>query len=308
MAKTFRKKDLIAQKQEGVIHSVEKNEIIPEIIKTEEVKEELSITAKSAFFDKLKLTREKFVILHNVLKEHSINSDAYIDNFYNEIINNKRIYECFVVNPSSVYSSLFFGAELGLMPSENAGEFFLFPKTIIENGQTKLIIVPTIGYKGFITLLYRTKQVKKIWSECVFSDDNFEYELGLEPKLVHKPIDVQKKQENITHVYACAKLENGETLFTVLTKKQIEALNDISTIKSSLYFNDKKDPNHWMIKKAAIKQLAKMIPKDFYIKKALDYDNRIETGGYVIIDEESKSTKVVDTKIKKDIGIYNTWA
>jgi hypothetical protein len=130
MAKTFRKKDLIAQKQEGVIHSVEKNEIIPEIIKTEEVKEELSITAKSAFFDKLKLTREKFVILHNVLKEHSINSDAYIDNFYNEIINNKRIYECFVVNPSSVYSSLFFGAELGLMPSENAGEFFLFPKTI----------------------------------------------------------------------------------------------------------------------------------------------------------------------------------
>jgi hypothetical protein len=53
-----------------------------------------------------------------------------------------------------------------------------------------------------------------------------------------------------------------------------------------LYFNDSKDPQHWMIKKIVLKQLSKTLPKeDLKLQKAISLDDHVEGGDYIVVDE-----------------------
>ena len=36
-------------------------------------------------------------------------------------------------------------------------------------------------------MVYRNDNIQTVQAQCVYENDVFEYELGLEPKLVHKP-------------------------------------------------------------------------------------------------------------------------
>jgi recombinational DNA repair protein RecT len=143
--------------------------------------------------------------------------------------------------------------------------------------------------------------VRKVWSECVFENDNFNYVLGLEPKLTHEPdLTTEKSSQKIKFVYAVVKFTDGETQFVVLSRKEIEAIKNLGTSTNYLYFNDQKDPNHWMIKKAAIKQLAKTLSKDNYTKNALDIDSQVEGGSSIIMDLETKELLVVKKETKSN--------
>ena len=44
-----------------------------------------------------------------------------------------------------------------------------------------------IGYKGMIDLARRSGHIQSIYAHAVHENDEFEYELGLHPKLEHKP-------------------------------------------------------------------------------------------------------------------------
>jgi recombinational DNA repair protein RecT len=122
--------------------------------------------------------------------------------------------------------------------------------------------------------------------ETVHEGDEFDYELGLEPKLYHKPLDKIRTNNTLTYVYAVAKLENGEKVFKVMSIDEIKSV--LATMKevNSIYFDDKKDPMMWMPRKTVIKQLAKLLPKDYLGNKALAVDDKLEGGGYVILDEK----------------------
>jgi hypothetical protein len=75
---------------------------------------------------------------------------------------------------------------------------------------------------------------------------------------------------------------------TTVPKCTQEVKGIINTLKVSneLYFNDKKDPENWMIKKVVLKQLAKTLPKqDDRLKKAISTDDNVEGGSYLIIDD-----------------------
>ncbi|MED0762673.1 recombinase RecT, partial [Aneurinibacillus thermoaerophilus] len=59
-----------------------------------------------------------------------------------------------------------------------------------------------IGYKGMIDLARRSGQIEQIYAHAVYEADHFEYELGLHPKLVHKP--ATGRRGAIQYVYAVA--------------------------------------------------------------------------------------------------------
>ena len=79
-----------------------------------------------------------------------------------------------------------------------------------------------------------------------------------------------------------------------MTRKEIEAVRDMATFKNGLYFNDVKGINRWMERKAALIQLSKMLPKDYYAKKAISMDGQIESGALLALDDENK-IKVINT-------------
>lgn len=244
-------------------------------------------------------------ILPSLLKKHNIDAAQFKFIVLSEIKKNEKLLQAFVESPSSMFASILAGAEIGLIPSDMLGEFFLIPRKIKD----KLVVTPQIGYKGIVAVLLRSGDISKIHTECVFEGDEFEAIYGLEQNIIHKPnFNAVRNSKTIKFVYAVAKLKNGEYQFTVLTKGDIIKIQQMSPYNNELYFNDATDPNNWMVRKTTLIQLAKMLPKDFYGKKAVEMDNKLEGGAMLILDENNE-VKIVDgTKIvtSKYASVKNT--
>jgi len=172
------------------------------------------------------------------------------------------------------------------------GEFYLIPRKI----DGKMTVTPLIGYKGLVNIILRSGEVSKVHTQCVFEGEEFEPIYGLEPNIIHKPnYEVERSSKTLKFVYAVAKLKNGDFQFEVLSKGDIIKINTLSRYDNALYFNDNKDPQMWMVRKTALIQLAKMLPKDFYGKKAVEMDNQL-TGGAILTLDEDNNIKIVDGK------------
>jgi recombination protein RecT len=254
------------------------------------------------------LSKYEAKIFMDLMANHNIKPAQFSQIVLTEVKKNPKMQEAYQNNPMSLFASILHCAELGLMPSEMAGEFFFIP---FRDRGGKLNIKPIIGYKGITALLYRNKAIKLITCESVHEGDDFEYELGLEPKLTHKPLDKIRTNATLTHIYAVAKLENGEKVFKVMSVDEIKGV--LATMKemNTIYFDDKKDPMMWMPKKTVIKQLAKLLPKDYLGNKALAVDDRMEGGGYVILDDKGnvvvEQENAINIRAKKT-NVYGTLA
>jgi recombination protein RecT len=321
MAKATRSNKVIEAKNVDVkkdLPTEPKNEVpeklpstnLPDTQQKDKQEEKKRITPEMLF--ETNISKYQYSLLPKLLSQHNITPEQFINVTINEVKKNPKLLQCLRENPSSLFASILFGAEIGMMPSEGIGEFFIIPYSEKQKDNTyKMVAKPQIGYKGFVTLLHRSGDIIRINAEVVYKGDKFEYELGLDPKLIHVPdYNIARKSANITHVYCVAKLKSGESQFIIMSKAEVEAVRALSKTQNALYFNDEKDPNMWMVKKAAIKQLAKLLPKDYYAKKALEVDNEVEGGGFLVMDEETKQFKVVEgSKIvpKRMNGIYNMW-
>lgn len=231
-------------------------------------------------------------ILPDLLKKHNIEPAQFVQIVVSELKKNERLQIAFQQNPSSMFASILAGAEIGLIPSDMLGEFYLIPRKI----DGKMTVTPLIGYKGLHNIILRSGEVTKVHTECVYEGDEFEPIYGLEPNIIHKPnFSVERNATTLKFVYAVAKLKNGDYQFCVLSKNDIIKIKSLSRYDNDLYFNDSKDPQMWMVRKTALIQLSKMLPKDFYGKKAVEMDNQLEGGAYLSLDEDN-NIKIIDGK------------
>ena len=235
--------------------------------------------------------------LVELLEGSSMTASKFKQIVISELKRSPKLQEVFLKNPASLFASILHCAEIGLNPSQMIGEFYFIPY--------KDTITAVLGYKGLLTLLMRSDKVKKIWCEIVYEGDDFEYELGLEPKLVHAPNHSSiRNSSTVKYIYACAKI-NDEVIFKVMAKQEIQQIANMAKYKNDLYFNDAKDPEQWMAKKTVLKQLAKLMPRDDdRLKKAVSMDDNIEGGGYLIMDENDTVKLVQGTVIKEKSNIY----
>ena len=80
---------------------------------------------------------------------------------------------------NSFIGAMMNAAQLGLEPNTTLGQAYLIP----YGKQVQFVL----GYKGLIDLAYRSGEVAIVRAETVFKNDEFVYELGFEPKLIHRP-------------------------------------------------------------------------------------------------------------------------
>lgn len=174
-----------------------------------------------------------------------------------------KLLEC---DRSSLMTAFMTCAELKLYPSNVSGEAYVLPYK--DQAQFQL------GYQGIITLLYRAG-MEKIYADIVYEKDEFTYESGLNPVLIHKPKVFENRGEPIG-VYAVATVKGGEKLFKVLSKNDVMKFKEFSKSKDSSFtpWNPKNDPELHMWRKTAVKQLAKFLPKNDQIFKAIEQDNK----------------------------------
>lgn len=142
-------------------------------------------------------------------------------------------------------------AELGLEPGSALNQAYLIP----FRDECTLII----GFRGLLELARRSGQVKDIYSEVVRANDEFEYALGLNPKLEHKP--ALKDRGDAIFVYAVAHLKDGGHQFEVMTVEEVNVIRDKALSKIR---NQKDTPwvQHWgaMARKTLLRRLCKYLP------------------------------------------------
>lgn len=178
---------------------------------------------------------------------------------------NPKLGDC---TPGSFLGSVLSAAQLGLEPNTPLGHCYLIPY--------KRECTLQLGYQGMLELARRSGMVRAIYAYAVRDRDEFSYELGLDPTVKHVPAkDDEREKRPITHVYAVAKLKDGEPVFTVMTRAQVEEIR-----RRSRAANDGPWVTDWeqMALKTAIRRLYKWLPKSAEIANAVALDEAPEHG------------------------------
>lgn len=210
--------------------------------------------------------------------------------------------------PMTLINSFLTMAQLGLMPSGVSGEAYVLP---YNKGDMGKIAQFQLGYQGLITLFYRAGGTG-IRADIIREHDKYSLVNGV---LQHE-IDITKTNEQRGKpiaAYAVAKV-NGEEISKVMNATDILAYgeNFSKSFKSKFTpWDEKNDPELWMWKKTVLKQLAKLLPKNETINRAVSYDNQdsrisevkgmveensLQMGKFQLKDDNESGQ---DTKIKK---------
>lgn len=173
--------------------------------------------------------------------------------------------------PQSFLGAMMNAAQLGLEPNTPLGQAYLIPFENRKKGVTECQF--QIGYKGLIDLAYRSGEVKMIDAQTVYENDEFEYELGIDPVLKHKP--ARTNRGNPIYFYATFKLTNGGQGFQVMS---IEDVQDHAKKYSKTYNNGPWQTNfEEMAKKTVLKKLLKYAPLKTEFVKQVTSDETIKT-------------------------------
>lgn len=184
------------------------------------------------------------------------------------VSSNPKLANC---TPKSFMGALMNAAQLGLEPNTPLGQAYLIPYKIKGVDEVQF----QIGYKGMIDLAHRSGEFKNIEARVVCENDEFEYEYGLEPKLVHKP--AMKDRGKPIYYYAVFTLVNGGFGFEVMSKEEINMhKNKYSQAAGSKYspwstnFDD-------MAKKTVLKRVLKYAPIRTEFARKINNDETIKT-------------------------------
>src|SRR5690625_4642812 len=158
-------------------------------------------------------------------------------------------------------------AQLGLEPGI-LGQCYLLPFKNNKKGITEVQFI--VGYKGMIDLARRSGHIESIYAHAVYENDEFEYELGLNPTLKHVPSFDSDRGEYIGS-YAVAHFKDGGYQMEFMPKAEIEKRRLASPGGRSKYspWNNYYEE---MANKTVIRHMWKYLPISVEIQEAVQYD------------------------------------
>lgn len=184
------------------------------------------------------------------------------------VSNTPKLASC---TPQSFLGAMMNAAQLGLEPNTPLGQAYLIPFDNRKKGVTECQF--QIGYKGLIDLAYRSGDVRMIDAQTVYENDEFEYELGMDPVLKHKP--ARSNRGNPIYFYATFKLTNGGQGFQVMSMEDVQAH---AKKYSKTYNNGPWQTNfEEMAKKTVLKKLLKYAPLKTEFVKQVTQDESIKS-------------------------------
>lgn len=204
---------------------------------------------------------------------------------------NPKLKEC---SKESFLGAMMNAAQLGLEPNTPLGQAYLIPYGTQCQFQ--------IGYKGLIDLAHRSGEFKQIYAETIYENDEFDYELGLEPKIKHKP--AMKNRGDAIFYYAVYRLKNDGYGFKVMSKEDIEKHRKQYSKAKNSPWNTSFDE---MAKKTVLKQVLKYAPikvdfarqvnEDETVKSKIEDDMSLVENEIIDITPAEEVEETAETKI-----------
>lgn len=181
--------------------------------------------------------------------------------------NTPQLQQC---TPISFLAALMNAAQLGLEPNTPLGQAYLIP----YRNKGTLECQFQIGYKGLIDLAYRNGQMQTIQAQAVYENDFFEYEYGLEPRLVHRPASADRGE--LVYFYGIFRTVNGGFGFSVMSKDDMDLYAKTYSRAFDSGYSPWKSSYEEMAKKTVIKQALKYAPIKTDFQRALSADETIK--------------------------------
>lgn len=239
------------------------------------IKQELASQAKGEMKQEVKLTKSMTIpeMVKAMMPEIKralpsvITPERFTRIVLSALNNNQELQQC---TPLSFITAILNAAQLGLEPNSPLGQAYLIP----YKNKGLLECQFQIGYKGLIDLAYRNGMMQTIQSQCVYENDYFEYEYGLNPKLIHKPAPTDRGEP--IYFYGLFKTVNGGYGFSVMSKQDIDEFAKIYSKGIASSYSPWKTAYEDMAKKTVIKQALKYAPIKTEFKRALSTDETIK--------------------------------
>ncbi len=175
---------------------------------------------------------------------------------------NPQLMECTTV---SLIGAILQSTQLGLRLDGPLGHAYMIPYRNSKKNVMEAQFMP--GYRGYIDLARRSGEIINIMAQVVHQGDIFEYEYGVNERLVHRPNP--EKQGEVSHIYAYAKLKSGGFPFEVMTVEEVEEIRASSKARESGPW-----VTNWeeMARKTVIRRLSKYLPLSVEFAEAVELD------------------------------------
>lgn len=239
------------------------------------IKEELQTQVMEPQNSEVKLTKDMTIVdmIHAMAPEirkalpSVMTPERFTRIAISALNNTPQLRQC---TPISFIAALLNAAQLGLEPNTPLGQAYLIPyknKGVLE-------CQFQIGYKGYIDLAYRNGQMQTIQAQVVYTNDEFQYEYGLDPKLFHRPAFSDRGEP--VYFYGIFRTVNGGYGFTVMSKADMDTFaRNYSKAFDSAYSPWKTNYEE-MAKKTVIKQALKYAPIKTDFQRAMSSDESVK--------------------------------
>lgn len=186
--------------------------------------------------------------------------------FLNTLESDSDLWEC---SNTSVARAILHSATVGLEIGGPYPHAYAFARWNKHKQESELQF--QISVWGYLELIRRTGFVLKVWGDVIRANDHYEPISGTEGKsIIHRPdwFAGDEVRGDLIGSYACALLQNRETVFEPVSGAELKAAEDSNRADSPAWrvWRDQ------MAIKVALKRLQKYLPKHSLLDDALAID------------------------------------
>lgn len=200
---------------------------------------------------------------------------------------NPKLQAC---EPRTIAASIMTASTLGLEPGVN-GQGFLVPY-----GRT-CTFVP--GWKGLVDIANRSGRAT-VWTGAVFQGDDFDYALGHNPFVHHRPGE-EDDPEMLTHVYAIGRVKGSDwpVIEVWPIGKVWKHRNQYNKVGNNHY--SYRDPEMYA-RKVPLLQVLKYMPSSIELANALTAATAAEQGRGTVIDGDFVTVSQTEADVDQSTG------
>lgn len=212
---------------------------------------------------------------------------------------NPKLLQC---EKTTFLSALMNAAQLGLEPNTPLGQAYLIPYWSSKRKRYECQF--QLGYQGYKDLFYRNDDNCNADAYVVYENDVFEYELGLNPNLVHKP--ALKNRGEVIAYYSVWKNKQGGFGITVMSKEDMENFYDEKVKPNKNGQSSPWDTDYIaMAKKTVLKQNLKYAPLSADLRRLVESDETVKDEIAVDMREiiDISDDNIIDAEVVKETTV-----
>jgi len=223
-----------------------------------------------------------------------IDPDRFIRTVITAVQMNSKLMEA---DRRSLFGACMRAAQDGLMPDGREAVLNIYPTKMKEGGKEYWVDVvqflPMV--RGLLKAMRNSGEVASVDAAAVYEKDEFAFERGDEPRIVHRPYMGADEAGEVIAAYVIVKLKNGETHREVMSKRDIEKVRAAS--KSANGPGWTKWYDQFAIK-SAIKRAYKLLPSSSdRLDRVIEHDN--DAMGFDAFNQRGVSAEIPAAPIKQ---------